>query len=230
MNGTHDSTHNNRSKLDPRSKLALALAWSILVILSERWEILLIASAITGSAIIGARQRAAWLKTLRLTGLMTAFLALVMLWAFDPAIAGQSSLRFILLITTFFIYFQTTTPEDLANAMVASGAPYTLAFIITAATRFVPVLAHKMSEVSEAQRARGIRLEAGWSSLRNYAALLAPLLIQTFLLADQLAEAMEARGFSRPHRTFAQEYRLRAWDWGIIALSGIIVIIGWIVR
>jgi energy-coupling factor transporter transmembrane protein EcfT len=44
-------------------------------------------------------------------------------------------------------------------------------------------------------------------------------LVQSFELADQLAEAMESRGFGRPGRTFARDYRLRVRDWLILAAA-----------
>jgi energy-coupling factor transport system permease protein len=54
------------------------------------------------------------------------------------------------------------------------------------------------------------------------------LLVQSFQLADELAEAMEARGFGRAGRTFWRDYRLRAQDWlalavAILGLAAIIV-------
>jgi energy-coupling factor transporter transmembrane protein EcfT len=55
---------------------------------------------------------------------------------------------------------------------------------------------------------------------------MAPLLIQAFQLADELAEAMESRGFGRPGRTFMREYRLRAVDWGLmVAAVGVLAVV-----
>jgi energy-coupling factor transporter transmembrane protein EcfT len=50
-------------------------------------------------------------------------------------------------------------------------------------------------------------------------ALAGPLLIQAFKFADELAEAMEARGFSAPGRHFRYEPRLRLVDWLVIGVS-----------
>ncbi|MCX7837912.1 MAG: energy-coupling factor transporter transmembrane protein EcfT [Anaerolineae bacterium] len=215
---------------DPRSKLVLALAWSTLVMLATRWEILGIISIVTLGTVVVLDHTSAWLKTMRALVPMTLFLVAVMLWAFDANTALMSALRLLLLTTTFFLFFRTTAPEDMANALVASGAPYALAFIITTAMQFVPVLARKMSEVRDAQRARGIPLENNVASLRYYPALIVPLLIQTFLLAEQLAEAMEARGFGAPRRTFARAYVLQRHDWGLILVSFLLILVGWWLR
>ncbi len=90
---------------------------------------------------------------------------------------------------------------------------------------FVPVLSRRAQEVMDAQRARGIPLSPGLRGLRHYPALLLPLLVQAFTLADQLAEAMEARGFGRPGRTFLREYRMGVRDW-VSALLAVLLLIG----
>jgi energy-coupling factor transport system permease protein len=51
----------------------------------------------------------------------------------------------------------------------------------------------------------------------------APLLIQAFQLGDDLAAAMESRGFGRPGRTFRRDYRMRAVDWAVLTVATIAV-------
>lgn len=72
-------------------------------------------------------------------------------------------------------------------------------------------------------------MEADLASLPNYPALLVPLLISSFQLADELAEAMEARGFGSPHRTFAVKYHLQWRDYGLllVALISLISLAFW---
>ena len=84
------------------------------------------------------------------------------------------------------------------------------------------MMALLVSEVREAQESRGIRLD-GVYLLRNGTALLAPLLADVMRFADDLAEALEARGFGGPTRTPLADYRFRLRDWalvfGIVALA-----------
>ena len=108
--------------------------------------------------------------------------------------------------------------------MVKIGMPYAVAFVMSTALQFVPVLSRKAKNVLDAQRARGIPLEPGWSSLRHYPAFLGPLLIQAFQLAEELAEAMEARGFGRSNRTFLRIYKLHPLDWLAMG-SGLLILI-----
>jgi energy-coupling factor transport system permease protein len=50
-------------------------------------------------------------------------------------------------------------------------------------------------------------------------------LIQAFKFADELAEAMEARGFGIPGRRFRHEPRFRWMDWIVVVISVIVLIL-----
>ncbi|HYD64830.1 energy-coupling factor transporter transmembrane component T, partial [Azospirillum sp.] len=56
--------------------------------------------------------------------------------------------------------------------------------------RLVPVLLAQAQEIRMAQRARGVE--------RSAVALLVPLMVKTLRMADDLADALEARGYD-PH-------------------------------
>jgi energy-coupling factor transport system permease protein len=117
------------------------------------------------------------------------------------------------------LVFGSTPPESLGNALVSGGMPYPAAFVLMAAMQFVPVIARRAAAVRDAQLARGIRLDAGLASLRYYHVLALPVLYQSFKLADDLAEALESRGFARPGRTFRRTYRLGRADWLLLLVA-----------
>jgi energy-coupling factor transport system permease protein len=171
-----------------------------------------------------------WLNLLRVLVPMGLFFVVVMLYSFDVAAALGGILRLAAMTTGFFVFFQTTAPEDLANALVKMGLPYVFAFILTTSMQFVPVLSRKMQDIMDAQRARGLRLERDVASLRNYPALFAPLLIESFTLADQLAEAMEARGFGAPRRSFGRPYAFHAQDYAMLVIGFFLLVLGWSLR
>ena len=143
----------------------------------------------------------------------------------DLTTALWASVRLLALTSTFFLFFRTTPPEELGNALVRSGLPYEVAFVMSVGMLFVPVLARKAQHVVDAQRSRGIPLEPGLRALRHYPALMGPVLVQAFQLADELAEAMEARGFGRPGRTFAREYRHAGRGLAGVLLGGMALLI-----
>jgi energy-coupling factor transport system permease protein len=215
--------------LDPRTKLILALAYAAILILTQALPALLAELALLAALIVLLGLGQAWLPALRLVLAMTAIVFAISLLAFDLATALTTSVRLVALVTAFFLFFQTTLPEDLGNGLVKMGVPYVFTFILTGAMQFVPVMARKIQDIVDAQRARGIPLGwdlAGW---RHIPALLTPLLIQSLKLSDELAEAMESRGFGRPGRTFMREYQVKPWEYGLIAGAiGIVAIVWWL--
>jgi energy-coupling factor transport system permease protein len=204
--------------LDPRTRLGLAALYAALIALTRQPVWLAAELGLVLLVVLVAGEAVAYLRWLRLAGGMAVAWFLLSLWALDLANATWTSLRLLALASVFFLFFRTTPPEDLGNSLVVMGLPYEVAFVMSVSTAFVPVLGRKAQNVIDAQRARGIPLEPGLRALRHYPALMAPLLVQAFQLADELAEAMEARGFGRPGRTFAREYHMRAIDW--LALLG----------
>lgn len=215
--------------LDPRTKLLLAVVYTALLIKAGSIPWLVAGLSLLAGFVLVLGLAREWLRHLRLVLVMTAIVVAISWLSFDLTVATMAGLRLIAIVSTFFVFFQTTLPEDLGNALVRMGVPYAFAFILTSSMQFVPVVSRKFQNVMDAQRSRGIRLERDVASLRNYPALLAPLLIQSFKLSDELAEAMESRGFGRPGRTFMRDYRLRAVDWGVVVgavvvLAGIILV------
>lgn len=204
-------------RLDPRTKLALAVVYAAVVVSSGAALWLLAELGLVVLLILVAGEGRAYLRWLGAVAAMGGAWFAIAWWAFGPEAAALAGLRLAALLSISFLFFRTTAPEDLGNALVQAGLPYELAFVLSAALQFVPVIGRKAHNIIDAQRARGMPLEPGLAALRHYPALFTPLLIQAFQLADELAEAMDARGFGRPGRTFLREYRLRARDWLVLA-------------
>jgi energy-coupling factor transport system permease protein len=161
----------------------------------------------------------AWLGLLKGLGFAAFTFFIIAGLAFDLVTAVMAALRLLTIGTAFFLFFQTTSPEALSNALVKMGAPYPFVFVLTASMQFVHVLVRRVISIRDAQRARGIPVEGGVRAFRYFPALAGPLLIQAFQLADELAEAMEARGFGAPGRRFRYEPHLTLLDWPIIIVS-----------
>ncbi len=212
--------------LDPRTKLLLALACGTLVALTRKQGWLLGEWAVLVIAIVAMGQLKAYLRWLIMLIPMTLFFGGITWWTADRITGQAAALGLMAITTVFFVFFASIEPEDLGNSLVQSGLPFPVAFVMTAALQFVPVVSRKARAVVEAQQARGIVLKPGWRSLRNYPALLVPLLIQAFQTAESLAEAMEARGFGRSGRSFRKAYRMGGLDWLVIAGGwGLVVVL-----
>lgn len=203
----------------PLTRLALAVGGALLV-LGTDWPAALLAEGVSvGLLILTVRLGRNWLRQLRLLLPMLTLLGLIGWWTLDPLTIGLALARLVILTSIFLILFQTTAPEDLGEALTQVGLPRHWGFILGSAFHFVPVLERAIADVRDAQRSRGIRLEGDLASLPNYPALLIPIVIHAFKLADDLAEALESRGFSRAGRTVLAVQRLGWRDYGGLVLA-----------
>lgn len=198
---------------DPRTKLLLSLAYATLIALTRKQGWLLAEWSTLFLAIVILGQSKAYLRWLVMLIPMAAFFGGVTWWSTDRSTGQAAAMSLMAITTVFFMFFASTEPEDLGNSLVHAGLPFPVAFVMMAAMQFAPIIGRKARAVIEAQQARGIALKPGWRAVRNYPALLIPLLMQSFQMADALAEAMEVRGFSRSGRTFRKVYRMQTRDW-----------------
>ena len=208
---------------DPRTKLLLSIFYAILVTASGRLLSLALEWGVLLLFVFWTKQGRAYLRWLRLVVPMSLFFGAVTWWSANGEAGAVAALKLLTLTTVFFAFFSVTLPEDLGNALIKTGIPYSVAFVLSTSLQFVPIISRKAKNVLDAQRSRGIPVQPGWSALRHYPAFFVPLLIQAFQLAEELAEAMESRGFGRPGRTFFRDYTLNAKDWFAMA-AGFLVL------
>jgi len=212
------------SVFDPRSKLVMVFVAAILLMIFHRWTSLTASLAILMMMVLLLHLSLPWVNFLKGIG-FACFTFFIIGWlAFDLLTAVVSTLRLLAIGTVFFLFFQTTPPEVLSNALLKMGVPYSFAFVLSASMQFVPVLFRRLGNIRDAQRARGIPIEGGLSLLIHLPALAGPLLIQAFKFADEMAEAMEARGFGMPGRRFRHEPRFRRIDWMAVVISFVILV------
>lgn len=114
-------------------------------------------------------------------------------WFDGPAMAGLTVGRVLALVwaaglvtaTTAFSEMMAVLERLLAPLARFGVAPARIAFALTMAVRFIPLLQRMMTETRAAQAARGLG--------RNPLALAVPVTIRAIRLADRVAEAVEAR-------------------------------------
>jgi energy-coupling factor transport system permease protein len=101
-------------------------------------------------------------------------------------------------LTAGFLFLATTTVEEFAYALASLGVPYRVGFVLTLAFRLVPVFLDAALTVRDAQRCRGLDFTTG--TLRDRIARYVPVIVPVFIgglrRADQMAFALEVRGFS----------------------------------
>lgn len=117
--------------------------------------------------------------------------------------AAFMAIRLILLIIGTSLLTLTTSPIELTDGIeillrpIGKEIAHELAMMMTIALRFIPTLIDETDKIMKAQKARGADFESGGiiQKAKNLVPLLVPLFISSFRRADELAMAMEARGY-----------------------------------
>jgi energy-coupling factor transport system permease protein len=132
------------------------------------------------------------------------------------------TLRFIVLVESFSVFFLTTSPDHLGLALEQTHVPYEFVFAFTTAVRFVPVLAEEAQTIMDAQKARGLELERGnfLKKIRNYIPILIPLIVSAIRRSLELAEAMESRAWgATKNRTNLYVLKMHRGDIAMIIIT-----------
>ncbi len=131
-------------------------------------------------------------------------------WIFNLSTAGAAAganvvLKLILLMILFNILMSTTAPMKITAALVSLLRPLgyiripvaDLALMISVALQFIPTLMEETEMIRKAQTARGARFDSPRlkEKAESVLPLVIPIFISAFRRADELALAMEARGY-----------------------------------
>lgn len=148
--------------------------------------------------------------------------------------------RLLFMITITTILTATTKPldltlgiEDLLVPFKKIGVPaHEIAMMISIALRFIPTLIEETQRIMKAQASRGVDLENGKmkEKIMSILSLIVPLFISAFQRAEDLAYAMEARGYVPDRkRTRYKQLKMRIDDWFVIVFAFIVLIIEFMV-
>lgn len=143
-------------------------------------------------------------------------------------------LLYMIIITT--ILTATTKPLDLTLGIEKLLKPlekikfpaHIIAMMISIALRFIPTLIEETQRIMNAQASRGVDLDNGSlkEKLMAILSLIVPLFISAFDRADQLANAMEARGYNpNAQRTRYKVLKMSSLDYIGLISSGFLLIL-----
>jgi len=146
------------------------------------------------------------------------------------------SLRFFLLILITSLLTLTTTPIEITDGLERLLGPlkkvkfpvHELALMMSIALRFIPTLMQETDKIMKAQTARGVEYSSGpiKERLKAIVPLLIPLFISSFKRAEELAVAMEARGYKGGEgRTKYRQLTWAAIDTGMLVLLLVVSIL-----
>jgi len=232
-------------RLDPRAKLGLVAAYTILLFSVSGWTGLVAAALLVALALGLSRvPLAIALRGLRAVALLLAFTLLANSLRWQPVgpllrmgpvgvdAAGLATglffvTRIVLLVVGTSLLTLTTSPVALTDALSRIMAPLRavhvpvddIATMFSIALRFIPTTAEEAEKIVVAQTARGAVFDQGGPIRRAKAwvPVLVPLFVNLFRRADDLAVAMESRCYTGVGRTRLHAPRMRSTDWIVLA-------------
>jgi energy-coupling factor transport system permease protein len=232
-----------RSALHHRHPLAKVLAMMMLfvatflmddpVLVAPLAAVVLIATVATGA--LGNLWRLRWL-------VIPVFVFTVAIWTiFYPVPAGRAvvpgeafrfglgmALKLETFIATGLLFLGTTTVEEFALALTRLGVPYRAGFTITLAFRLVPVFLEAAFVVVDAQRCRGLDFTRGGirERIARYVPVIVPVFIGGLRRADQMAFALEVRGFGsgRPRTSLPRPPASTA-DYLLVGIAAAVMVV-----
>jgi len=147
--------------------------------------------------------------------------------------AASFSLRVLVFAGIAFFISLTTAPADIAEALVGWMKPLKklrvpvneIGLIIFIAMRFIPVLIEEFDTIRKAQMVRGVDFSGGMiNKARKSIYLLIPVFQSAIRRADELAVAIESRGYTGgSERSSYRQFRWRPGDSGFVVVSVAVV-------
>jgi energy-coupling factor transport system permease protein len=225
--------------LDPRIKFIYVIAIFISAILFYQIIPLAILFLMQLPFVFLARVQKQWVRSLRGAAFLAGFIFVINVLSnflmngftitpLEIENAVAMTMRFVVLVESFSVFFLTTSPDHLGLALEQSRVPYEFAFAFTTAVRFVPVLAEEAQTIMDAQKARGLELEKGslLKRIRNYIPILIPLIVSAIRRSLELAEAMESRAWgATKKRTNLYLLQLHKGDFILILITVIVLVV-----
>lgn len=239
--------------LDPRAKILATMILAIgLFLVDSMTGFVLVAAAVAALVAVGKIPATTFLRLLRpvafivaLTAFFQVFFsregAVLFEWGWLEVHTGGVwlavflALRILLLVSIAGLLTATTAPVALADGIEDLLSPlkrlrfpaHEVAMMMTIALRFIPTLGDEAQKIMKAQAARGADFTEGGlvARVRALVPVLVPLTVGAFRRADELAEAMESRGYRGGEgRTRYRELRFRVRDALALAATALILI------
>jgi energy-coupling factor transport system permease protein len=135
-------------------------------------------------------------------------------------------LRLALLLSTSILFLSTTTIEEFTTSLVTFRLPHRVAFAMSLAFRLVPLFMDSALTVVQAQSLRGYDFKEGnlLERMKRYVPAVIPVFMGALRRANNMAMALEARGFGLAITpTSFIEYRI---EWPDIIASIALTAIG----
>ncbi|MCX6659941.1 MAG: energy-coupling factor transporter transmembrane component T [Candidatus Bathyarchaeota archaeon] len=217
-------------RLDPRPKFMIALTIFALSLIFANVMVFLLLFLAQLPLVCISRSVRRWLGSIKGGAILAAMIFVMnFLTGSTLVFSATMTLRFLVLVSAFSLFFMTTSPDDLGLALEKARVPYTLSFTFTMAVRLVPTIALEAQTIIDAQRSRGLEMERGnlIQRIRNYIPILIPLIVSAIRRSTELAEALESRAFGvTKDRESLVELRMKLSDYATVIIALAVLAIG----
>lgn len=137
-------------------------------------------------------------------------------------------IRLVACAIPLFLVMYVTQLNDIANAFCKIlHCPYKYAFTFTSAVHFIPVFMNDMSQIMEAQTARGVEFDGSFAKrIKLMIPLCVPLLVSSVRKTNSAAIAAEVRGFNlRTRESGFKEYPFSGVDVACLIVSFALILV-----
>lgn len=225
---------------DPRVKLVGALAFSVVVAVSDAYRALVPALFVAWGLVLLAKLD---LRTLgRRLAVVNGFVVLLWfilpftfpgkaLFSLGPLTASREGVAYSLAITlrtnaivlATIALVGTTSIFNLVHALRHVRVPDKLVHIFFFCYRYIAVIHLEYLRLRNAMRVRCFRQKTSLHTYRSYAYLVGMLLIKSYERSHRIYQAMLCRGFKGKYPTF-HHFHMRRRDLGALGLMGIVIV------
>ena len=234
-------------RLNPTTKFVIAVVEALTAFVLRGWTGLVVVLALVLATALVARIGRAMLPFLLATVPLIASILLINTLLYPGAtdvivrvgplaptwtgleFATQAALRVIAFALSVAVFGLTTRPDDFVADLERRGLERRMAFVISATLRMVPRIVQRASEITDAQRSRGLDTEGGvWPRIRGVLPLAGPLIFGALTEVEERAMALEARAFSATAprtvlRVFPDSALQRLVRWSLLAVLIVVV-------
>lgn len=224
-------------KLDPRTKILWLVGLTFLVfIVTSNALVLSIFGVVVLMVLLSKLPiKNVWNSSkLFLIGFTIASMILfsLLLWDYSTGVVSGFffSLKFNVLILSSVVFAMSTSPRDLMLSLTKMKVPFELAFMLTLAIRFVPVITREVNHVINAQKARAHKIRFSFirpiESMRSFFPILIPTFNLLLIKAFDLSLSIEARAFrAKKKRTYPPRLKMKIKDYVAIILLAVVFVL-----
>lgn len=121
-------------------------------------------------------------------------------------------IKYATVTPAIFIFLVTTDPSEFAASMNSVHVPYTIAYSVAIALRYIPDVQDDFRKIRNAQQARGIEMSSKaklTDRIKRTSSIIFPMLFSSMDKINVVSNAMQLRGFGKKSKRSWYAYRKR---------------------